>query len=64
MHKFLFYNVEEYNKLIIKQEFVHEVGQLLRKYCTGWADTDTSSLLKHHDTIPQLRRSKLSPTSG
>jgi len=23
-------HVEEYNKLIIKQEFVHEVGQLLR----------------------------------
>jgi len=42
MHNFLFYNVAECNKLIIKQEFVHEVGQLIRKYCTVSADTDTS----------------------
>jgi len=25
-------HVEEYNKLIIKQEFVHSVGQLLRVF--------------------------------
>ena len=25
-------HVEEYNKLVIKQEFVHQVGQLLRLY--------------------------------
>jgi len=35
MQKFLFYNkflinVEEYNKLVIKQEFEYLVGQLLR----------------------------------
>ena len=39
--------VEEYNKLIIKQEFVHHVGQMLRLY----GDARSAKHKKIHRTV-------------